>query len=85
MTVTSNIATDVAGGDAEPVAPIGWAFTGDRLRAVRTREDPPSPIPGVLDPAPHLHVMNGQLVLYVDEGGEIEFRIPGHSYEAGSA
>ncbi len=37
-----------------------WAFTGDRLRALRSREMPPSPLPGVLDPEPHLHNLVGK-------------------------
>jgi hypothetical protein len=40
--------------------PLNWTFTGDRLRAVRNRLDPPSPLPGVLDPQPHLHVEAGR-------------------------
>jgi len=33
------------------------AFTGDRLRAVRERPESISPMPGYLDPAPHLHLI----------------------------
>jgi hypothetical protein len=36
------------------------AFFGDRLRAVRGRPEPVSPLPGFLDPAPHLHLNQGK-------------------------
>jgi hypothetical protein len=35
-------------------------FTGDRLRALRQRVEPVSPLPGILDPEPHLHILNGK-------------------------
>lgn len=35
-------------------------FTGDRLRALRDRPQPASPLPGLLDPEPHLHVLLGR-------------------------
>jgi hypothetical protein len=36
------------------------AFSGDRLRAVRDRPEHLSPLPGLLDPAPHLHLNQGK-------------------------
>jgi hypothetical protein len=44
----------------EPSVEAHWAFTGDRLRALRERQELSSPLPGVLDPEPHLHVLNGR-------------------------
>lgn len=35
-------------------------FSGDRLRAIRERPQPISPLPNVLDPEPHLHVLSGK-------------------------
>ena len=35
-------------------------FTGDALRSLREREEPVSPLPGFLDPEPHLHVLQGK-------------------------
>jgi hypothetical protein len=35
-------------------------FSGDRLRAIRGRPQSISPLPGVLDPEPHLHVLSGK-------------------------
>jgi hypothetical protein len=39
---------------------LAAAFTGDRLRSIRARMEKPSPIPGVFDPSPHLHVLIAQ-------------------------
>ncbi len=36
------------------------AFTGTRLRAIRDRPESVSPLPGWLDPEPHLHVLIGK-------------------------
>jgi hypothetical protein len=35
-------------------------FSGDRLRATRDRPEPVSPLPGLFDPAPSLHVLLGR-------------------------
>jgi hypothetical protein len=35
-------------------------FTGDRLRALEKRPEPTSPLPELLDPEPHLHVIAGR-------------------------
>ena len=36
------------------------AFTGDRLRAVRERPESVSPMPKMMDPEPHLHLLQGK-------------------------
>ncbi|MCZ7618801.1 MAG: AAA family ATPase [Myxococcota bacterium] len=36
------------------------AFVGARLRAIRHRPEPVSPLPGLLDPEPHLHNLIGK-------------------------
>lgn len=46
--------------DEEPPRAWIYALTGDGIRALRSREQPPSPIPGVFDPAPHLQVLIGR-------------------------
>lgn len=46
-----------------PVPPLDLAavgFSGERLRELRRRPEPVSPLPGMLDPEPHLHVLLGK-------------------------
>jgi replicative DNA helicase len=46
--------------DAAPLDLAVLGFAGERLRALREREDPASPLPGLLDPEPHLHMLSGR-------------------------
>jgi len=50
------------------IAAVG--FTGDRLRAIRTRVTAPSPLPGILDAEPHLHLLQGR-----QKGGKTTFAL----------
>jgi len=44
----------------EPIDLGSVAFGGERLRAIRHRPEPVSPLPGLLDPEPHLHNLIGK-------------------------
>jgi len=43
-----------------PAALASVGFSGDCLRALRERPQPSSPLPGLLDSEPHLHVLSGK-------------------------
>lgn len=54
-------ALDACSKGAAPPAPIeAEGFTGDRLRELRRRVEPVSPLANLLDPEPHLHVLLGK-------------------------
>lgn len=47
-----------------PFGPHGfferWTLTGERLGGLLERPEPPSPLPGILDPLPSLHLLVGE-------------------------
>ncbi|MEB2346932.1 MAG: AAA family ATPase [Deltaproteobacteria bacterium] len=50
-----------AGEEPRPALDLASvAFSGARLRALRQRPEAVSPLPGILDPEPHLHVLLGK-------------------------
>lgn len=51
------------GAASTPATPLDLAcsaYTGERLRVLRQRPEPVSPLEGILDPEPHLHVLLGR-------------------------
>ena len=56
----AKIESDLAESEQHRVNLAEVGFSGDRLRVLRQRPEPTSPLPGILDPEPHLHVLLGK-------------------------